>query len=53
MGAPGGARPHVVQADLKEQGILQCGEMVTASKWAESQPGLELFFRDQPMTLAR
>ena len=27
--------------------------MVTASKWAESQPGLELSFRDQPMTPAR
>ncbi|OGV62482.1 MAG: hypothetical protein A3K19_33545 [Lentisphaerae bacterium RIFOXYB12_FULL_65_16] len=47
------ARPHVLLADMKAAGITQFSEMVSAKPWAESQPGLELFFNDEPMTLAR
>ncbi len=41
------ARGKVLQADLKALGIADFGEAVTAGK------RLELFFADQPMTLAR
>ena len=41
------ARDHVVQTDLRAQGIDDLGEAVTAGK------RLELFFAEQPMTLAR
>ncbi|MHB8970497.1 MAG: right-handed parallel beta-helix repeat-containing protein [Pirellulaceae bacterium] len=39
------AREHVVQADLKALGVANFG--------APSGDGLEVFFNDQPMTLAR
>ncbi len=41
------ARGKVLQADLKALGIADLGDAVTAGK------RLELFFADQPMTLAR
>jgi len=47
------ARSRVLQTDLKAQGITDLGEMKPGSTWAQSEPGLELFFQDQPMTLAR
>jgi len=47
------ARPHVRQADLTAQGITDLGEMKPGATWGQSAPGLELFFDDQPMTLAR
>ncbi len=47
------ARGHVLCADLAGQGIADLGVMGSARSWASSDPGLELFFRDQPMTLAR
>jgi len=47
------ARGHVLQADLLAHGIADFGPMDTAPSWANSDPGLELFFRDRPMTLAR
>ena len=47
------ARAHVLQADLKALGIDSFGDMVSAAKWAQSRPGLEVFFEDAPMTLAR
>jgi len=47
------ARGQVVQADLKAQGVTDLGEMKAGSTWAQSDPGLELFFDDQPQTLAR
>jgi hypothetical protein len=48
-----GARPHVVQADLRAHGITDLGTTRPGPSWAQSEPGLELFFRDEPMTLAR
>lgn len=47
------ARGHVWQADLRAQGITNFGVMQAGSTWAQSDPGLEFFFQDQPMTLAR
>ncbi|HPM83591.1 MAG TPA: right-handed parallel beta-helix repeat-containing protein [Candidatus Anammoximicrobium sp.] len=47
------ARGHVLQADLKAQGVADLGEMKPGPRWGQSEPGLELFFQDRPMTLAR
>lgn len=47
------ARGHVVQADLHAMGLSQWKEIEPGHTWAQSNPGLELFFRDEPMTLAR
>lgn len=47
------ARSHVLQADLKAQGVADLGQMKPGPSWGQSEPGLELFFQDQPMTLAR
>jgi hypothetical protein len=47
------ARAHVWQADLKALGVTDLGKMQSDSDWTSSSPGLELFFNDQPMTLAR
>ncbi|MBM3498818.1 MAG: hypothetical protein FJX74_09115 [Armatimonadetes bacterium] len=47
------ARGRVLQADLRAQGITDFGEMTPGPRWATSEPGLELFFNDRPMTLAR
>ena len=47
------ARTNVWQADLKALGVTDLGKMQSDSDWTSSNPGLELFFNDQPMTLAR
>ena len=47
------ARPHVLQADLRGFGVTDYGSVESARKWAESSPGIELFFADAPTTLAR
>ena len=47
------ARTNVWQADLKALGVTDLGQMKSDSDWTSSSPGLELFFNDQPMTLAR
>ncbi len=47
------ARGHVLQTDLRAQGITDLAGVSSAGAWGESQPGLELFFQDRPMTLAR
>lgn len=47
------ARTNVWQADLKALGVTDLGQMSSDSDWTSSSPGLELFFNDQPMMLAR
>ena len=47
------ARTNVWQADLKALGVTDLGQMKSDPDWTSSSPGLELFFDDQPMTLAR
>jgi hypothetical protein len=47
------ARTNVWQADLRAQGVTDLGKMRSDAEWTSSTPGLELFFNDQPMTLAR
>ncbi|MHB9134327.1 MAG: right-handed parallel beta-helix repeat-containing protein [Armatimonadota bacterium] len=48
------AKAHVLQVDLKAQGITDLGKLVSRGFGRPSQPAhLELFFQDQPMTLAR
>ncbi|MDY0165491.1 MAG: hypothetical protein RBS80_03050 [Thermoguttaceae bacterium] len=47
------ARGQVMQTDLHAQGVTDLGEMASAPRWASSSPGLEVFFNDEPMTLAR
>lgn len=47
------ARTNVWQADLRGQGVTNLGQMVSDSVWTTSSPGLQLFFADKPMTLAR
>ncbi len=47
------ARGKVLQTDLKAQGITQYPPMVSSTSWASSDPGLEVFFADEPMTLSR
>jgi hypothetical protein len=46
------ARDKVFQADLKALGITDL-EGIGNARTYQSDPGLELFFQDQPMTLAR
>ncbi|MCC6444492.1 MAG: right-handed parallel beta-helix repeat-containing protein [Armatimonadetes bacterium] len=46
------ARGKVVQADLKGQ-VEDLGKMEAGTSWGASRPGLEVFFKDAPMTLAR
>jgi hypothetical protein len=47
------ARGHVLQADLKALGIRAWDKIKPGLTWAQSEPGLELFFAEEPMTLAR
>ncbi|MCY2951421.1 MAG: right-handed parallel beta-helix repeat-containing protein [Planctomycetota bacterium] len=48
------ARRQVLQADLKSQGIADFGQLTSRGFGRPIRPAaLELFFRDQPMTLAR
>jgi len=46
------ARGQVWQADLNAQGIPDL-EGIGSARTYQSDPGLEVFFQDQPMTLAR
>ncbi len=47
------ARGRVWQTDLRAQGVDDFGPMESAARWGWSDPGLELFYRDRAMTLAR
>jgi hypothetical protein len=47
------ARGKVWQADLRAQGMTDLGEMKAGQRWGASAPGLEVFYNDDPMTLAR
>ncbi len=48
------ARGHVLQADLRAQGITDYGEMSRRGfVWPKRDSGLEVFYRDKSMTLAR
>jgi hypothetical protein len=47
------ARGKVLQADLRKLGVKDLGQMTAGHTWAQSVAGLELFFQDQPMTLAQ
>jgi hypothetical protein len=49
---PPEARGHVLQSDLPAQGVSEL-PTITAPRWAQSDPGVELFFQDKRMTLAR
>lgn len=46
------ARDHVMQTDLRVNGVNDFGEM-GGGFGLRGGPGLELFFRDEPMTLSR
>ena len=47
------ARGHVLQSDLKAQALADIPGILTTPNWGESTVGMELFFRDTPMTIAR
>lgn len=47
------ARGSVLVADLKAMGVRDFPAMKNATSWGNSEPGLEVFFADQPMTLCR
>jgi hypothetical protein len=47
------ARGKVLCTDLKAQGVTEYTPMVTSNTWGSSEPGLEVFFADEPMTLSR
>jgi hypothetical protein len=47
------ARGRVWAADLRAQGITNFTAPTPGTTWAQSDPGIELFFQDKPMTLAR
>lgn len=47
------ARTNVWQADLKASGVTDFGAMRSDPSWTSSSPGLQFFFGDTPMTLAR
>ncbi len=46
-------RGEIVRADLRAQGITDYGGIVSRGKGRTNIAGLELFFNNQPMTLAR
>lgn len=51
---PEAARSHVLQADLAKQGITEYGKQARHGYGAMNVPtGLEVSYRNQPMTLAR
>lgn len=47
------ARGKVLQADLKSQKITDLSEVKPGAGWGTSTAGLEVFFQNVPMTLAR
>ena len=50
---PAEARSHVLEANLRAQGITNLGELKSTGFGRSGTPALELFFQDRPMTLAR
>jgi len=48
-----GVRGKVMQADMQANGVTELGVVKPGPSWASSEPGLELFFNDAPLTLAR
>ena len=49
-----GCRDKILQADLKARGITDFGRITARGfRWDPHPAGLELFFQDKPMTLAR
>lgn len=47
------ARPHVLQTNLRAAGVTDMSAPALRASWSNSSVGLELFFDDRPMTLAR
>jgi hypothetical protein len=47
------ARGHVLQTDLRAQGVTDLAGVRRPGQWAVSEPGLELIYNDRPMTIAR
>ena len=47
------ARGHVWQADLRAQGVAREADLANPPGLGCSDPGLEVFFNEQPMTIAR
>ncbi|PQV62599.1 hypothetical protein B1R32_12711 [Abditibacterium utsteinense] len=47
------ARGQVMQTNLRAQGLTDLPDIQGSRSWGQSEPGLELFFGKQPMTLAR
>ncbi|MGC8669269.1 MAG: right-handed parallel beta-helix repeat-containing protein [Chthonomonadales bacterium] len=47
------ARGHVLQVNLASLGLHNLPGIQAAMGWSNSRPGVELFFEDRPMTLAR
>ncbi len=47
------ARGKVFQANLHSAGIQTIPEIQVSTMWAESKVGMELFYDDKPMTIAR
>ena len=47
------ARGKVWQANIRDQGVADLPPMSVGQRWGASSPGLEVFFADEPMTLAR
>lgn len=47
------ARGKVLQADLRAQGIADLDDVKLSENWGQTEAGLELFFAESPMTLAR
>ncbi len=48
------ARPNVLQASLGDMGLPSpLPDTEGSAQWGQSKPGVELFFADKPMTLAR
>ena len=48
-----GARKNVWQTDLTKLGLKELPGLQGSPQWGQSTPGVELFFQDKPMTLAR
>lgn len=47
------ARGKVLQTTLRAQGLTDLPGIKGSRSWGQSEPGLELFFQEKPMTLAR
>lgn len=47
------ARPNIWQINLGELGLKELPGVQGSPQWGQSKPGVELFFQNKPMTLAR